>query len=312
MKKNREMDIMEVLFLGTSASMPTQNRNHPAIAIRIDGDVTLLDCGDGTLRQFIKSEMSFMKIKRIFISHYHGDHILGLPAIIQSMCLLEREKSLDIYGPIGLKKILESILSISYFSLKFKINVYEIEEKDTIELDKFKLLFCNAIHSISTLSICIQEKERAGKFYDKKAEELNVERGPKFSKLQSGESVKSKEGKIVEPKDVIGPKRPGRKIVYSADTTYNPKLIEFAKNSDLLIHEATYSNEIKEMADLAKHSTAQMAAKIAKKANVFKLYLVHISPRYEDNKILLDEAKKYFENTYVAEDFEKIEIKYRG
>ena len=110
---------MEILFLGTSGSMPTPKRGHPAIAIRLNGDLTLLDCGEGTQRQFMKSEFSFMKINRIIISHFHGDHILGLPALIQSMCLLEREKSLEIYGPSGLKKIVESILSISYFTLKF-------------------------------------------------------------------------------------------------------------------------------------------------------------------------------------------------
>ncbi|MBM4240642.1 MAG: ribonuclease Z [Euryarchaeota archaeon] len=309
---------MELIFLGTSSALPTKHRNHSAIALKSFGEVFLFDCGEATQRQMSKMKLSPMKVNKIFVTHFHGDHLLGIPGMIQSMGFRGRSEPLHLFGPPGLFKITEYMMGLGYFSISFDIHVHEIEfEKNSemetnviLESDDYKILACKTDHTVLNMSYCIYEK-RLPKFIKDKAIELGVKPGPDFGKLQSGIPVKVA-NKIVKPEHVLGQKRKGRKIVYSGDTRPCKQMIEFARNANVLIHESTFESKDEDRAYETGHSTAVQAADIAKKAKVNKLILTHISTRYKETDILETQAKEIFENTVVAEDLMKIEVKRHG
>ncbi|MEM1513368.1 MAG: ribonuclease Z [Candidatus Thermoplasmatota archaeon] len=297
-----------IYFLGTGGSWPTIQRNVSSIAIKRGGEIILFDCGEGTQRQLQKSEISYMQIKRIFITHFHGDHILGLPGLIQTFQLNDRKDDLYIYGPKGINELVDEIVHLGYFKPSYNIYSKELRENDCIELEGYKIKCIFVEHNVPTLAYCIEEDKRPGKFNKEKALLLGVPEGPLFRKLQEGKNVEIN-GRIVTPDMVLGAPRPGRKIVISGDTMPCIKLIDFAKKSDVLIHDATFSSDMEEKAKEYFHSTASQAAQIAKEAEVEKLVLTHISPRYKNAKILEEEARKIFPNSYLANDFMKIEVK---
>jgi ribonuclease Z len=257
----------------------------------------------------IKAKAGFHKKMKIFITHMHGDHVLGLPGLLQTMALLDREKRLDVYGPLGIKRFLEGIRETVQFVLTFPVEIHEIQRKGIIcEEEEYFVQAVWANHVIPSLAYAFIEKPRPGKFYPEKAKALGVPEGPLWSKLQHGKKVKLSNGRIIKPEDVAGPPRPGRKIVYTGDTRPFKGLAKFASNADLLIHDATLDNEMAERAEEDGHSTPEQAARNAKKAKVKQLILTHVSARYDDASILLEQARKIFKNTKVAEDFLKIEI----
>lgn len=300
---------LEVVFLGTAGSIPTPKRSLPAVLIKRKGEQIMFDCGEGVQRQMITAGIGFHRKMKIFVTHMHGDHVLGLLGLIQTMALLDRREKLEVYGPPGIRKFMESIRETVQFALTFPIEVQEVEDAGTICKQKeyiIQAVWSN--HVIPGLAYALVEKHRPGKFYPEKAMALGVPEGPFWGRLQHGKKVKLENGKIVKPEDVMGPPRLGRKIVYTGDTRPFNELAKFAANADLFIHDATLDDELAERAEEDGHSTPSQAAKTAKEAKAKKLVLTHISARYKDTSTLLKQAKKIFKNTVVAEDFLKMEI----
>ena len=305
------MTQLSIIFLGTGGSWPTIKRNVTSIAIKRGGEVMLFDCGEGTQRQFQKSKLSYMQILKIFITHFHGDHFLGLPGLIQTMQLNDRDVPLHIYGPKGMTKLLDQLLSLGYFKPNYKIISQEAKEGDVLDFEEYYIHVLNVKHGVPAIAYSLEEKMRPGKFDKPKALKLGIPEGPFFSKLQRGETITLKNGKKITPDVVLGPPRKGRKITISGDTVPIDKMVSFAKDADVLIHEATFDSSLEDISSEYGHTTAAHAAKIAKKANVNKLFLTHISPRYLDNSVLEDEARKFFKNTIVPKDFQEFEIKFK-
>jgi ribonuclease Z len=300
---------LRVVFLGTAGSVPTPKRSLPAILIQCKGEQIMFDCGEGVQRQMIKAKTGFHRKTKVFITHMHGDHVLGLPGLLQTMALLDRERKLDVYGPPGIKRFLEDIRETVQFVLTFPMEIHEIHEAGVVcEEQEYVIQAVWANHVIPSLAYALVEKPRPGKFHPEKAKALGIPEGSLWSKLQHGHDVKLPDGRVVKPEDVTGPLRLGRKIVYTGDTRPFKDFVKLATGADLLIHDATLDEKLAERAEEDGHSTPEQAAKNAKKAKVKQLILTHLSARYDDASILLEQAQKIFKNTQVAEDFMKIEI----
>ena len=291
---------MDLVFLGTSSAIPTSHRNHSAISLKAFGEIMLFDCGEGTQLQMSKAKISPMKISKIFITHFHGDHILGLPGIIQSMAFRGRKEPLHIFGPKGLVPLIDNVRNFGYFSLTFEIYMHEINEGIVLEEENYRISCCPMKHSILNIAYKIEEKRRP-KFIREKAIELGIMPGPDFGKLQQGIPVEIN-GRIIKPEHVLGKERKGRVIVYSGDTSPADQMVNFAKDADILIHESTFEGKYGDKAVKACHSTSIQAAEIAERADVKKLILTHVSTRYKNSDLLLAEAREVFDNSVVAED----------
>ena len=298
---------MEIVFLGTSSAVHSYERSHPAIVLKAFGEVMLFDCGEGTQRQFIYANVSPMKVSKIFLSHYHGDHILGLPGLLQSMSFRGRENKLTIYGPEGIEQLEESILSLGHCKIDFPLEFVKIGSEVVEENEEYIIKSQYVQHNVPGLAYSIEEKKKP-RFLREKAIELGVPVGPDFGRLHNGEEVEI-DGKIIRPEQVLGEPRKGIKISYSGDTLPCEEMIELAKDSTVLIHESTYIEEDKDKADEHFHSTSKDAARIAKLSNSKELILTHISTRYTETDELLKEAKEIFENTKLAEDMMKIKLR---
>jgi ribonuclease Z len=298
---------VRVIFLGTGGSLPTPQRNVSAIAVQIGSDILLFDCGEGTQRQFMLSSASFMKVTNIFITHLHGDHFLGLPAMVQSMSFSGRTRPLYVHGPEGMEDAMRSMLELGYFTPGFHVLTRELEERDVVEFPGFKVQAIAADHTVPAFAYVLEEDPRSGKFILQKAKSLGIPEGPLFSRLQNGDSVEVG-GRRITPDMVLGPKRRGRKLLISGDTRPSQEIIDAGKNADLMVHEATLHSSLQQEASEYGHSTAADAAEVAKKAEVKLLCLYHFSNRYEDAKVLLEEAKAIFPNTILAEDLASLQV----
>ena len=298
--------IMEITFLGTSSAVHSYKRSHPSIALKAFGETMLFDCGEGTQRQLIYAKISPMKISKIFITHYHGDHILGIPGLLQSMNFRGRETKLTIYGPKGLDNLQQAIANLGFPNFDFPLEWIEIDSGTIVETEEYVVKAQRVKHNTLTLAYSVEEIKKP-RFLREKAIELGVPVGPAFGKLHNGVPVEIN-GNIIKPEQVLGPPRKGNKLTYSGDTMPCEELIDFARDSTLLIHESTYKDEDKDKAELHSHSTSVDAANIALYSNSKELILTHISTRYKDIKDLLGEAKEVFENTKIAEDLMKVEL----
>ncbi|MEM2955517.1 MAG: ribonuclease Z [Nitrososphaerales archaeon] len=301
---------LRIVFLGTSSSVPTIDRSLPSIAIMRGNELLLFDAGEGTQRQMVKSGLGFNRKTKIFITHFHGDHIVGLLGILQTMSMLNRDKSLDIYGPKGIIGFLKHNIRYLKFGLTFEINVNEVREGIVVKEKDYVVKACLAEHSIRTYSYLLEEFDRPGVFYPEKALKLGVPKGILWSKLQNGESIKLKD-KIITPDEVLGPRRPGRKIGISGDTRPNAKLTKFFSNSDVIIFDSTYGDEYSDKAKENLHSTSVEAAQLAKDAGANLLILTHFSARYEDVNNLVSQALKIHPNVMAASDQLVIDVPYR-
>lgn len=300
---------LEVIFLGTAGSIPTRERSLPAIAVRREGTLILFDCGEGVQRQIIKARLGFNRKMKVFVTHLHGDHIFGLPGLIQTMSLLGRTKKLDIYGPRGLRNFLKAVEKTVFSALSFPIDVVEIEREGVAcEEREYYIHAVMAHHEAPALAYGFVEKPRPGKFHPERAKELGIPEGALWSKIQHGEKVTLSDGRVIEPKDVVGPIRPGRRIVYTGDSRSSESIVRLSKGADILIHECTFDDELVERALEDGHSTPSEAARTAKRAKVTMLVLTHISARYKHPKLLLEQAMKIFPNVVIAEDFMRIEV----
>jgi len=245
---------LRVIFLGTAGSVPTPKRNLPAILIQRKGEQVMFDCGEGVQRQMIKAKTGlkaktgFHRKMKVLISHMHGDHVLGLPGLMQTMALLDRERKLEVYGPPGIRRFIEAVKETVQFTLTFLVEIYEIEEAGVVcDEEEYTVNAVCANHVIPSLAYALVEKPRSGKFYPEKAKALGVPEGPLWSKLQHRHKVKLSNGRVIKPEEVVGPTRPGRKIVYSGDTRPFKEFVKFADGADLLIHDATLDDELAEL-----------------------------------------------------------------
>ncbi len=291
---------MRLFFLGTAGSWPTKERSASAIALDTERELILLDCGEGTQRQFFRSTASFMRVRRIFLSHFHGDHFLGLPGLIQSMCLNNRTDPLDIYGPPDTHEMIERVLALGYFTLRFPIDVHPLTPGDALELPGYSVRTAKADHTVPTLAYRIEEGPKRGRFDAARARTLGI-RGRDFARLEEGETVHVA-GHAVHPEDVIGPPRRGRSIVYSGDSSPSDAIRKLAEHATVLIHESTTGEELEAEANVWGHSSARQAAEVARDASVERLYLTHFSSRYKELEPLALEARTRFPNAHAARD----------
>jgi ribonuclease Z len=298
---------LRVLFLGTAGSVPTPKRSLPAIAIQRKGELLIFDCGEGIQRQMIKAGVGFHRKTKIFITHMHGDHVLGLPGLLQTMALLDRERKLEIYGPPGIEAFVRATQQTVQFNLTFPLEIREVKDANIVCEEKdYEIHAVWADHVVPTLAYALIEKPRPGKFNPEKAKALGIPEGSLWSKLQHGSAVKLPNGRVVKSEEVVGPQRPGRKIVYSGDTRPSKNVAELAMNADLLIHDGTFDDELTDKAYEDGHSTASQAAETANMAKVKWLILTHVSARYRQTDVLVEQARKIFLKTDIAEDFMKI------
>ena len=297
---------MEITFLGTSSAVHSYSRSHPSIALKAFGETMLFDCGEGTQRQLIYAKISPMKISKIFITHYHGDHILGIPGLLQSMNFRGRETKLTIYGPRGLDNLREAISNLGFPNFDFPLEWIEIDSGTIIKNEEYVIKAQRVKHNTLTLAYSVEELKKP-RFLREKAIELGVPVGPDFGKLHKGIAVEV-DGKVIKPEQVLGPPRKGHKITYSGDTLPCEEMIEFARDSSILIHESTYTLEDRDKAELHAHSTSADAANIALQSNSQELILTHFSTRYTDVSDILKEAQEIFENTKIAKDLMKVEL----
>ncbi len=298
---------MKLVFLGTGGSYPTPDRNVSSLALKYEGETLLFDCGEGTQRQLMTSSLSFMSVSKIFITHFHGDHFLGIPGLIQSMNMNDREKELEIYGPRGTASILKELVSKGYFNPSYPVQITELNPGASLDFEDYHIKTVETDHDVPSLGYSFEEKDKKGRFDRQKALDLGVPEGPLFSKIHEGEDVEVGRD-LIRSEQIVGPPRGGKKIVYSGDTRPTPRIIEVARNADVLIHDSTLDETMADRAVEQAHTSSDIAAEIAKEADVDKLFLFHISPRYTDGEKLESQAKKIFENTVLPKDFEEYEI----
>lgn len=294
------MQDIRITFLGTSAGMPTRARNVASVAVTLDGQVLLFDCGEATQHQLMRSAVRFGAIEAIFLTHLHGDHLFGLPGLLSSMSLNAREKPLALYGPKGTEAFMRAL---PLYHTSFDVEIHEIAPGRVRRGDGYTVDAAPLVHSVPCFAFRIVEDDRSGEFDVARAAALGLPPGPAYGRLQRGETVGD-----IKPADVLGPTRPGRRLVYCTDTRPCDAAVELARGADLLIHEATYGSDMAAEAVERFHSTAAEAAEVAREAGVEKLILTHISPRYIDPSGLLDEARAVFAPTDLASDHAVFEV----
>jgi ribonuclease Z len=301
---------MQLVFLGTSSAAPTVERGLSSIALMRGSELLLFDAGEGMQRNFIKAGLGMNRKMKIFISHMHADHCVGLLGLLQTMALQGRERSIDIYGEPRVKEFWEENRRIINFGLTFDVQVHTIEKESVVVKEgEYQVTCCEALHSIPSLAYCLEEFDRPGEFDVKEAKRLGIPEGELYSKLQHGQDVVYK-GKKIKSSQVVGPPRKGRKIGISGDTRPTDKLAKFFRGCDVLVFESTYSHDKQQKAIENWHSTATEAATIAKKAGAGRLFLTHFSARYDETSALVKEAGAIHGNVEAAEDLKAVEIPY--
>lgn len=302
---------MQLVFLGTSSGTPTVRRGLSSVVLVRGGELLLFDTGEGMQRNFIRAGLGMNRKMKIFITHMHADHCLGLLGLLQTMDLQGREKCVDIYGEPRVEEFLRENMRIINFRLTFDFTVRKIEKDGVIVRERdYQVSCCEALHSIPSLAYCVEEFDRPGIFNVMEAKRLGIPEGNLYNKLQHGEDI-TYQGKLISASHVVGPARRGRKIGISGDTRPTDKLARFFRECDVLVFESTYSHDKLEKAVENSHSTAAEAAMIAKESKVNKLILTHFSARYDDTSQLVNEAQLIHDNVEAAEDLKVFKISYR-
>ncbi len=297
---------LDVVFLGTAGAMPTAQRAPAALLVRRGGDRLLFDCAEGTQRQLLRSSVGLVELGEIFVTHFHADHILGLPGLFKTFSLRGRERPLEVYGPRGLVDLLGSLKRV-VGKLSYDVQVIELEPGNVLERDGYRLATFAVSHGVPAVGWSLIEATRPGRFDVDAADALGVPSGPARGSLQRGESVTFPDGRTVNADQVLGPPRPGRKIVITGDTASAETIVEAAWGADVLVTEATFSEEERDRAHETMHQTAAEAAGVAQRANVGLLALTHLSNRYFGPEIAR-EARELFSETVVPKDFDVVEI----
>jgi len=301
---------VEITFLGTSSGVPTRSRNVSSVALRLTqrGEIWLFDCGEGTQHQFLRSDLRVSQVRRIFITHMHGDHIFGLMGLLASIGLAARPERIDLYGPAPLKDYLVACTRHSQTHFSYPIEIHRVKPGLVFEDDEY-CVYCERLeHRVPAFGYRVEEKERPGRFDVNQAKALGIPPGPIYGKLKQGEQVTLADGRVIDGAALCGQPKPGRSIVYCTDTVYCENAVKLAQGADVLIHEATFAHGEAQMAYDRLHSTSTMAAQVALSAQVKQLIMTHFSPRYTPtNEVTLDdllqEARAIFQNTIAARDF---------
>lgn len=299
---------MKLVFLGTSAAQPTTERGMTCICLVLDKEILMFDAGEGAQIAFQKAKLGWNKKIRIFVTHLHGDHCVGILGLLQTMSLQNRTESVDIYGPKGIEEFIAANLKVLNFGLTFPVRITRISEGLVLDDLGYTIHTCEAEHSIPAYSYRFTEKDRPGRFYPEKAKELGIPEGKLWHDLQNDNEI-TVQGKTIRPSDVMGEKRKGVKIGISGDTRPTEKLEEFFKGCDYMTFDSTYDDSLKDKAKENYHSTSKEAAELAKKAGVTNLILTHFSARYEDTIELVGEAKTIHESVVAARDMLEINIR---
>lgn len=300
---------IQLTFLGTSCSTPTKERNLSSVALAFRGDWFLFDTPEGIQQQLMRTHLSHFTLEHIFISHYHADHTLGLPGVIATMTIHERKQPLYVWGPKGIEAKVKQGIAFADFFPGFEVIAKEIREGILVDTETYTISAVKLNHSCLCYGFVFETKGKKGTFQRAKALKLGLPEGPLWGKLQKGETI-SHAGKKFTPEmvmDYAAGKR-GTKIGFVMDTFPHNHYVEFMQGSDVLIHEASFLESEKERAWEVKHSTAKMAAEVAKKVRAKKLFLTHFSPRYPDGKEMLAEAKPIFKETVAAHDLMRVEL----
>jgi ribonuclease Z len=300
---------LDVVFLGTSGSTPTAQRGLPATLVRRGGDKLLFDCAEGTQRQLLRSDVGLVDLEEVFVTHFHADHYLGLPGMLKTFALRGREGPLTIYGPQGLHELLSTLRRV-FGRVTYPIDAIELEPGESLSRDGYAVEAFAVHHGVPALGFALIEETRPGRFDVEAADRLGVPDGPARGMLQKGEAVTLADGLLVSPDDVLGPERPGRKVVLAGDTAPATPVVDAAQGADLLVHEATFLADERERARETLHSTAGEAALAARAAGVTMLALTHVSTRYFGHQVV-EEAREVFPETVVPRDFDVVEIPFR-
>ncbi|MBT7781278.1 MAG: ribonuclease Z [Nitrosopumilus sp.] len=298
---------MKLVFLGTSAAQPTERRGLSCICLENDGEILMFDAGEASQISYMKSGLGWNKKMKLFVTHLHGDHCVGILGLLQTMSMQNRTESLEIFGPKGIDEFLAANIKILNFGLSFSILITIVKEGKIFENKKFSMYAAKANHSITAFSYLFKEKDKPGRFNVEKAQELGIPEGELWNKLQNGEEVINNE-KIIKSIQVLGKKRPGKKIGISGDTMPTKELEEFFNECDYLVFDSTFLDEEKQKAQDTCHSTAKQAAELAKKANVKNLILTHFSARYKDEIGHKTEAEQIHNSVITAKDLLEVEI----
>lgn len=300
---------VKVVFLGTGSGKPTPQRGVSSVLLFRDGESLMFDCGEGTQTQLQRSSMRPGRISAIFITHFHGDHVNGLPGLLGSFTLNNREEPIDVVGPVGLTHWFDTLRELRILWPSFPIRVHEITEPGIVfEGDGFAIEAQPLKHRITTWGYAYIEEARPGRFDLDAAKSLGVPPGPLFGKLQRGQSVELEDGTVIEPDQVLGPSRPGLRVAYCSDTSPCQGAMDLARNADLLIHEATYPAGEEKLAKKRGHSSAGDAARCAKEAGARKLALTHISQKHRYLDMYQQGAEEIFEHTIVARDLMEVDV----
>ena len=311
---------MQVTFLGTSSGVPTRGRNVSSVALRLPqrSELWLFDCGEGTQHQFLRCDLRLSQLRRVFITHMHGDHVFGLPGLLASLGLGGTSNGVDLYGPDPLDAYLQGVLRTSSTRIGYPLAIHSVREaaeQNTVVFEDDDLIVTAAPlnHRVPAYAYRVEQKPRAGRFDIDKARELQIPPGPVYAALKRGESVNLDDGRTIDGRSLCGPEQPGVSVVYCTDTVFCEAAVQLAQGADLLIHESTFSHAEADMAFKRKHSTSTMAAQTAAEAGVKQLALTHLSPRYAPGNAvtaddLVTEARAIFPNTILAKDFLNVDV----
>jgi ribonuclease Z len=302
---------LDVVFFGTSGSMPTADRAPTAVLVRRGGERLLFDCAEGTQRQMLRSSVGLIDLREIFLTHYHADHYLGLPGMLKTFALRGREVPITIYGPPGLADLFGALRRI-FGKLTYRYELVELRPGDVIPRREpdYELRAFAVAHGVSAIGYALVERERPGRFDVDAADALGVPAGPERGALQRGDSVTLPDGRVITPDAVLGPPRPGRTVALAGDTAPCKSVVDAARGADVLVHEATFLDEERERAIETAHCTALQAAEVAREAGVTLLVLTHLSNRYFGPEAAR-EARTIFPETVVPRDFDIIDVRFK-
>jgi ribonuclease Z len=294
--------MLTVTLLGTSAAVPSVDRNLSGLAIQREGETLLFDCGEGTQRQMMRYGVSFA-FREIFFTHYHADHFLGVTGLLRTLGLQDRTVPVTLYGPRGAARILGAAVNLGIERNRFEVDIVEVTAGQTLARGEYDLAVFETDHRADTIGYALVEHTRLGRFNPERARALGIPEGPLWGRIHKGETIELPDGTRVAPAQLVGDPRPGRKVVYTGDTRPCATVVTAAAGADLLVHEATFGEDERERAMETGHSTAAQAAEVARQAGVRRLVLTHISPRYtRDAPELLAEARAVFPESVVARD----------
>jgi ribonuclease Z len=300
---------MKVTFLGTSGAVPTSRRSTSALLLEREGDRLLFDCGEGTQRQMMRYGAGF-DVEHIFLTHMHGDHTLGVPGLTQTWDFNDRERPLAVHAPAGTRSQVETLLAVTGDRPSYPVRVNQVDPGEVVlDCEAYEVRAFDVDHDARAVGYALVESERKGRFDRETAEEeLGIPPGPKYSRLHAGEPVEH-EGRTVQPAEVVGPPRPGRRFVYTGDTRPAETTVAAAEDADLLVHDGSFADEHHDRAQKTAHSTAREAATVAREAGARMLALTHLSTRYagRDDR-LATEAREVFEGAFVARDGTTVEV----